>query len=595
MKLLKIILFIIVLCLFINKSNAQIPVTKKELNNSESILRFAIVSDRTGGMEAGIFDKAIDKLNLMQPEFVISVGDLIDGYTEDPKIWNSEWDELDSMVNRLEMPFYYVPGNHDVSNELLTDAWRKRHGKDFYFFVYKNVLFISLNTDEIKDGGMSSKQVEYVLNTLKENQNVKWTLLFMHRPLWSYGDKAGYDPIEKALEGRKHTVFSGHHHNYQYQKKDGMDYYVLATTGGGSWRRGADVGEFDHITWVTIKDKEPEVALIDINGIYDKNLIPPEDYQDIESLRRGNWLSIEPVVNASASFTDVKIRLVVKNDMKRPMIVTGKLPEKEGLIFEPDLISEKLNPGEQKVIPVVAKSVSGKPVAIETINNNPITLELKSGFERQNRNNISLAASKRLFMDWKHPLKQPDSAIVIDGKDNDWKSENFIVVKNPQYFQEDWDWKGAEDGQFSFNAVADKSRLYIVVKFKDNLIISDSKNLKSLQDKFYIHINSDPKSQNYYQLEFAAGDKTNSPLMNKAAQNLKGLQASISKNNTEEMLEFSVPLSSIDAVETDRIRINIGIMDHDRPENTKPSVLWWRPIWNSSESYNDSAYFYKSL
>jgi hypothetical protein len=23
-------------------------------------------------------------------------------------------------------------------------------------------------------------------------------------------------------------------------------------------------------------------------------------------------------------------------------------------------------------------------------------------------------------------------------------------------------------------------------------------------------------------------------------------------------------------------RLNFGWMDHDRPENTKPSVLWWR-------------------
>ena len=117
-------------------------------------------------MEADIFDKTIDKLNLMQPEFVISVGDLIDGYTEDSKIWNSQWDEFDKMVNRLDMPFYYVPGNHDVSNELLTDVWRKRNGKDYYSFVYKNVLFISLNTDEIKNGGMSTKQVDYVIKNL---------------------------------------------------------------------------------------------------------------------------------------------------------------------------------------------------------------------------------------------------------------------------------------------------------------------------------------------------------------------------------------------------------------------------------------------
>ncbi|MEC5165464.1 putative phosphodiesterase [Flavobacterium sp. PL11] len=593
MKIITKITFIVCLISFFNDVYAQIPVSKKELNSGNDILRFAIVSDRTGGMETGIFDKAVDKLNLMQPEFVISVGDLIDGYTEDPKIWNAQWDEFDAMINRLEMPFYYVPGNHDVSNESLTEVWRKRHGRDYYSFIYKEVLFIALNTDEIKDGGMSDTQVDYVINTLKDNQQVKWTLFFMHRPLWSYSEKAGYGAIERALVDRKHTVFSGHHHNYQYQVKNGMDHYVLATTGGGSWRRGADVGEFDHITWVTIKDKEPEVAHIDINAIYDKNLIPPEDYDAIETLRRGNWLAIEPVIIDSESFTSVKINLLVKNDLNRTMLVAGTLPEKNGIVFEPQMISEKLNPGQQKIISVIGKSVSGEPIAVSTVNNSPIHLEINAGFTRDNKNDISLSASKRLFMDWKHPLKSPKSKIVVDGKIEDWPTENFITVKNPQYFLEDWDWNGADDGEFAFNVMADKTKLYIVVKFEDNKIISDTKNLKSLQDKFYIHINGQPKSTDYYQLEFAKGDKSDSPLMSTSARQLKGLKASVTKNNEVEILEFSVPLNSINADQSSNIRVNIGIMDHDRPENTKPSVLWWRPVWNSNASYKESSLFYR--
>ncbi|MEN9907251.1 MAG: hypothetical protein RLZZ540_392 [Bacteroidota bacterium] len=584
----------LVLLLFaVNEIKAQIPVTKKEVNNKENTLRFAIVSDRTGGMTSDIFEKSIEKINLMQPEFVISVGDLIDGYTEDPKVWNAQWDEFDSIVNRLDMPFYYVPGNHDVSNELLTDVWRKRHGKDYYSFVYKNVLFISLNTDEIKDGGMSSKQVDYVLSILKKNQDVRWTLLFMHRPLWSYGNQAGYEPIEKALLDRKHTVFSGHHHNYQYQEKHGMDHYVLATTGGGSWRRGADVGEFDHITWVTMKEDGPKVAHIDVNGIYDKNVIPQEDYKDIEILRRGNWFDIDPVITTDADFSSVKINLIVKNEMKRPMVFSGELPQMSGLFFEPNTISEKINPGESQIIQLNAKSASGKPIAVATINNNPIKLELKAGFERKGKSDISLSTSKRLFMDWKHPLKNVSSAIIIDGKVADWKLEDLIKVKSPQFFLEDWDWKNSDDGQFSFNVVTDKTHLYVMVQFKDNLIISNTKKIEALQDKFYVHLNTKPSSNDYYQLEFAAGDKINAPLMNVTAKKIKGIKAAITKSEDGEILEFSIPLASIDGVTSESIRINIGVMDHDRPENTKPSVIWWRPMWDNSSSYDYSGTFYK--
>jgi hypothetical protein len=36
--------------------------------------------------------------------------------------------------------------------------------------------------------------------------------------------------------------------------------------------------------------------------------------------------------------------------------------------------------------------------------------------------------------------------------------------------------------------------------------------------------------------------------------------------------EFSLPLPAGEK----SFHLNIGWQDHDRPENTKPSVLWWR-------------------
>ena len=43
------------------------------------------MSDRTGGNRWGVFQDAIFKLNLLQPEFVMSVGDMIQGYTRGPQ------------------------------------------------------------------------------------------------------------------------------------------------------------------------------------------------------------------------------------------------------------------------------------------------------------------------------------------------------------------------------------------------------------------------------------------------------------------------------------------------------------------------------
>lgn len=511
------------------------PVTKKEMNDKTDTFRFAVVSDRTGGMREDIFAEAIKKLNLMQPEFVISVGDLIDGYTEDPNVWNKQWDEFDALVNKLAMPFYYVPGNHDTSNELLTTAWRERHGKDYYHFTHKNVLFIVLNTDELENGGISKKQINYVTKVLQDNQKVRTTLLFMHRPLWSYGEQMGYEAIENALQNRRHTVFSGHHHHYQYQQKNGMDHYVLATTGGGSWMRNPEVGEFDHITWVTMKEEEVHVAHLELSGIYDKNIVPSEDYDDIQILRQGNWLQVMSVVNDVSSFKELDFNLLIENKMQRPMIISGDIVAQDGIRFEPTKISEQLEPRETKSLEFKAKSVSGKSISIEDINNNPLNLELKAGFERNIRNDISLSTSKTLQIDWKHALDFSNKKIEIDGDLREWQSEDFISVEHPQFFYEAWDWKGAEDGKFRFSVKKDDKNLYIAVKFQDNFNISDKEQLNSRQDKFYVHL--DPSLQekdNFYQLEFAAGNETQKPLMNEAAEKLKGLEAAVSLKNSNQ-------------------------------------------------------------
>jgi hypothetical protein len=42
----------------------------------------------------GIFEDAIDKLQLLQPQFVISVGDLIDGKTHDSAVIDEQWREF---------------------------------------------------------------------------------------------------------------------------------------------------------------------------------------------------------------------------------------------------------------------------------------------------------------------------------------------------------------------------------------------------------------------------------------------------------------------------------------------------------------------
>ena len=77
------------------------PWTSLDLNNKAEDFQFVIVTDRTGGRRPGVFTQAVEKINLLQPEFVMSVGDLIEGYTEDPGMWALEWAEFESKIAEL--------------------------------------------------------------------------------------------------------------------------------------------------------------------------------------------------------------------------------------------------------------------------------------------------------------------------------------------------------------------------------------------------------------------------------------------------------------------------------------------------------------
>lgn len=256
------------------------PWTNLRWNNDPETFHFAVVSDRTGGHRARIFSQAVEQLNLLQPAFVLSVGDLIEGYSKDKDTLDKQWRELQGYVNRLEMPFFYVPGNHDMANGTEIAEWKERFGRAYYHFVYRNVLFLALCTDDQGEnkgyGAISQEQIEYMRNALKANAGVRWTVVVVHKPVWAIGKaKAeGWLEVEKALEGRKYTVFAGHQHYFQKFVRNGMNYYQLATTGGGSKMRGLSHREVDHITWVTVKADGPIVSHILLDGILPENLKP---------------------------------------------------------------------------------------------------------------------------------------------------------------------------------------------------------------------------------------------------------------------------------------------------------------------------------
>lgn len=293
------------------------PWTSKEFNEGPESFQFAIIGDRTGGANAvGTFKLAVDQMNLLQPEFVINVGDNIEGYSDEKAELNAEWDQLDTMLNSLEMPFFRTPGNHDIANRTAQQVWRERYGASYYYFVYKDVLFLVLDSEDppreapegIKDklelynrlqtedparaqamlaefmadeaiiAALSTpvefgeKQLEFVEETLAQNGDVRWTFIFLHEPAWENPSES-FKAIQGMLKERSHTFFGGHLHYYDYDKIDGHEHITMGPAGASFHHEGP--GNVDHLMWVTMTDNGPQMANIALKGVFDRKGLDP--------------------------------------------------------------------------------------------------------------------------------------------------------------------------------------------------------------------------------------------------------------------------------------------------------------------------------
>ena len=270
------------------------PWTHENFIAGDEKFTFVIIPDRTGSERPGIFEQAIKKANMLQPDFIMSVGDLIQGPTDikkqSPEHLREQWKELVSFTSKSQAPFFYLPGNHDISsnrkgfpraNDDSAMVWKEFAGKNTYYsFIYKDVLFICLNSMEGKDSrvpqvGITDEQVEWAIDVLNKNKNVRWTMLFVHNP--SAWVSLEFEKLQKALQPRKYTFFAGDWHHYIKFKRWGHDYYVLATAGGISQMRGIKYGEFDHITYVTVTKNGPTVTNIMLDGILSDDVVTAQN------------------------------------------------------------------------------------------------------------------------------------------------------------------------------------------------------------------------------------------------------------------------------------------------------------------------------
>ncbi len=552
--------------------------------------RFAIVSDRTGSAQPGVFEGAMDRLNMLHPEFVMCVGDLAQGYTNDANEARRQCDEVDGIISKLEMPFFYVGGNHDLSCQTMLDEWQKRHGRPYYHFIYRDVLFLVLDSEcSFTEDRISDEQVQYVRETLAKADKVRWTMVFLHAPMW-HGinpKDTGWPAIEAMLAERPHTVFSGHKHVYTLWERHGQKYFTLGTTGAFNWHGGPTHGQFDHIMWVTMTAKGPRFANLALDGIWPDDVYSQDHEYFTSTMAKA--ISAAPMLADGPAFGGARTSLRLRNPASQAVTFAIEIPTTENLTASPDKLTARLEPNEVKDLPVevVARKGSCPLDAWPLIAAWHARTTTPKGKEIQIDGKLALGPAV--------PRNCPRCTrpVTVDGNLEEWFALPYVVDKPvwgdraDQVLQR---WTGPADLSYRVGAAYDANYLYVAVDVTDDKVIALPGKSVWSQDAVMVYLDVSPQADGSLGkvLELKASPAVEGSGAPFGASNSdkwpKGTRAAVARTPSGYAAEFAVPIDVLDSGQNgswDRFRLNIGVEDEDGAK--KHLRVEWMPQWELTE------------
>lgn len=245
--------------------------TLKAAQEPQNDFHFSIIGDRTGGARPGVYGRVWREISLLHPDFVISVGDTIEGGNDATAA--TQWDQVAAIWRKYEhFPLYLTPGNHDIWSPRSEEIWREKTGRQpFYSFNYQDAHFVVL--DNSRQETLSDEQLNFLEADLQQNADRSPKLVFFHRPFWIPYVMLHFNTARLHRVCKKYGVgwvISGHGHQLASYALDGVHYLEIGSSGGhffGAARgEGFERGWFYQHAWVTVRHGRVQVTIKELDG-----------------------------------------------------------------------------------------------------------------------------------------------------------------------------------------------------------------------------------------------------------------------------------------------------------------------------------------
>ena len=365
---------------FLTSRNSKV---RLPLPEEKDAFFFVVFGDRTGGPADGVevLADAVAEVNLLEPDLVMTVGDLVQGYNLSPQ-WLDQAREFKGIMNKLLMPWFPVAGNHDI-------YWLQRgakppgeHEEDFeqhfgplwYAFSHKNSWFIALFSDEghpvtgkrsFNDPEcqrMSPAQFDWLKQTLRRTRSADHVFVFIHHPRWleRYGDDWNKVHRELAQSGNVSAVFAGHIHRMRYDgKRDGIEYFTAATVGGNQWGKVPETGFLHQYHIVTVRKSGIAVAAVPVGGVFDPRAITGAISEETRQFDD----QFEPLLSGRLAFDrslgcDGTIKVKLNNPIKHAIeVMLAPSSTDSHWSFNPDHSHVYIGPGQTQTLAIRARRI----------------------------------------------------------------------------------------------------------------------------------------------------------------------------------------------------------------------------------------------